>query len=192
VSIFSTILEKIGISKPAVAATNAPDRAKVDATVSDAMAKAEAEAKARVAAQARATNNSQAAVPADAKPAPMPATSTPGSAPATPAATSAPSTSPSASTPARPAAVPMVDVVSKLEGLSKSNPGLNWKVSIVDLLKLLDMDSSQDARKALAVELGCPPNLMNDSASMNTWLHKIVLEKIAENGGNIPASLLNK
>ncbi|MGC1377806.1 MAG: DUF3597 domain-containing protein, partial [Anaerolineales bacterium] len=93
--------------------------------------------------------------------------------------------------PARPAAVPMVDVVSKLEGLAKSHPGLDWKVSIVDLLKLLDMDSSFDARKNLATELGCPANLMNDSASMNVWLQKTVLQKIAENGGNIPTSLLN-
>lgn len=186
-SIFSTILQKIGIGKPAVnPATDANAKAKVDATVSDAMAKAEAEAKARVAAQARATNNPQAAVPADAKPAPMPASSTPSSAPS-----SAPSTPPSASVPARPAAVPMVDVVSKLEGLSKSHPGLNWRVSIVDLLKLLDIDSSAEARKELATELGCPSDLMSDSARMNTWLHKTVLQKIAENGGNIPASLLN-
>lgn len=182
-SIFSTILQKIGIGKPAVnPATDANAKAKVDATVSDAMAKAEAEAKARVAAQARATNNPQAAVPADAKPAPMPASSAPSSAPSTP---------PSASIPARPAAVPMVDVVSKLEGLSKSHPGLNWRVSIVDLLKLLDIDSSAEARKELAVELGCPSDLMSDSARMNTWLHKTVLQKIAENGGNIPASLLD-
>ena len=59
------------------------------------------------------------------------------------------------------------------------------------MLKLLDMDSSLSARKELATELGCPPDLMKDSAKMNTWLHKTVLQKIAENGGNIPQSLLH-
>ena len=91
-----------------------------------------------------------------------------------------------------PVAVPVVDVVSKLEKLAASNPEkLNWKVSIVDLLKLLDIDSSLDARKELATELGCPIELMGDSAKMNTWLHKTVLQKIAENGGNIPKELLD-
>ena len=85
----------------------------------------------------------------------------------------------------------MVDVVSKLEALAKSHPGLDWKVSIVDLLKLVDMDSSFEARKSLATELDCPANMLDDSARMNVWLHKTVLQKIAENGGNIPASLLN-
>ena len=93
---------------------------------------------------------------------------------------------------AKPAAVPMVDVVSKLETMAKANPEkLNWKVSIVDLLKLLDLDSSLDSRKDLATELGCPANLIGgDYSQMNIWLHKTVLQKIAENGGNIPASLL--
>ena len=89
-----------------------------------------------------------------------------------------------------PVAMPMVDVMTRLENMAKSKPGLDWRVSIVDLLKLLGIDSSYDARKQLATELGCPANLMNDSASMNTWLHKTVLQKIAENGGNIPQSLL--
>ena len=90
----------------------------------------------------------------------------------------------------RPAAIPVVDVVAKLEEMAKSKPGLDWKVSIVDLMKLLGLDSSYANRKELATELGCPANLMNDSAAMNTWLHKTVLQKIAENGGNIPQSLL--
>ena len=100
--------------------------------------------------------------------------------------------------PSRPApaasqtAVPVVDVVSKLEHLASVNSEkLNWKVSIVDLLKLLDIDSSFTARKDLAVELGCPAEMMNDSAQMNTWLHKTVLQKLAENGGNIPKELLD-
>ena len=92
----------------------------------------------------------------------------------------------------KPAAMEMVDVVSKLEGLAKANPAkLNWKTSIVDLLKLLDLESSFDARKELATELGCPADLMGDSAKMNTWLHKEVLRKIAANGGNIPKDLLD-
>jgi hypothetical protein len=86
----------------------------------------------------------------------------------------------------------MVDVVSKLEHLAATNPQkLDWKVSIVDLLKLLDLDSSFEARKELAVELGCPADKMGDSAQMNTWLHKTVLQKLAENGGNIPKELLD-
>jgi hypothetical protein len=92
----------------------------------------------------------------------------------------------------KPAEVPMVDVVSKLEGMAAMNPQkLNWKTSIVDLLKLLDIDSSLEARKELALELGCPGELMSDSAKMNTWLHKTVLQEIAKNGGNIPAELLD-
>jgi hypothetical protein len=88
--------------------------------------------------------------------------------------------------------VPMVDVTAKLEKLAAENPQkLNWKRSIVDLLKLLGIDSSFENRKALAVELGCPTDLLDDSAQMNTWLHKTVLEKIAENGGNIPMELLD-
>jgi hypothetical protein len=88
--------------------------------------------------------------------------------------------------------IPLVDVIEKLEKMAASNPQeLDWKVSIVDLLKLLEIDSSFEARKELAVELGCPADKMGDSAQMNTWLHKTVLEKIAENGGNIPMELLD-
>ncbi len=98
-----------------------------------------------------------------------------------------------AAAPAKPAvaAVPVVDVMSKLNNLAGEKSGLDWKVSIVDLLKLLGIDSSLNARKELATELGCPADLMGDSAKMNTWLHKTVLQKIAENGGNIPESLLH-
>ena len=93
---------------------------------------------------------------------------------------------------ASPAPISTVDVVARLEGLAKANPQkLNWKTSIVDLLKLLELDSSLAARKELATELGCPANLMGDSASMNVWLHKTVLRKLAENGGNIPQELLD-
>ena|SRR5688572_26141595 len=92
--------------------------------------------------------------------------------------------------PAGPTAISETDVVKKLEQMAGGS-GLNWKVSIVDLLKVLDIDSSREAREELAKELGCPPELMKDSAKMNTWLHKAVLKKIAANGGNIPPSLLD-
>ena len=111
-----------------------------------------------------------------------PAPAVPPAAPATPA--------PAA--PAAPVAIPVVDVVSKLEEMAAANPQkLNWKTSIVDLLKLLDLDSSYATRKELATELGCPADLMAESAKMNVWLHKTVLQKIAENGGNIPKDLLD-
>ena len=97
----------------------------------------------------------------------------------------------SAAAPAAPVAISAVDVVSKLEGMAAAHAEkLNWKTSIVDLMKLLDMDSSLQARKELAAELGCPADKMGDSAQMNMWLHKAVLQKLADNGGNIPAELL--
>ena len=68
---------------------------------------------------------------------------------------------------------------------------MNWKVSIVDLLKLLGLESSFAVRKELAEELGCPAEKMKDSAQMNIWLHKTVLQKLADNGGNIPKELLD-
>jgi Domain of unknown function (DUF3597) len=109
----------------------------------------------------------------------------------TPAPT--PTSAPQAAPVEKPAvvAISQVDVVAKLESLAASNPQkLNWKTSIVDLLKLLDLDSSLEARKGLATELGCPKDKMGDSAQMNMWLHKTVLQKLAENGGNIPKELL--
>ena len=88
--------------------------------------------------------------------------------------------------------MPMVDVAAKLDGLAeKFTVEVNWRMSIVDLLKVLDLDSSSDARKALATELHCPADLMDDSAKMNTWLHKTVLTKISKNGGNVPKDLLD-
>jgi hypothetical protein len=94
--------------------------------------------------------------------------------------------------PHTPLATSAVDVLAKLEGLAAANPQkLNWKTSIVDLLKLLGLDSSLGARRQLATELGCPTELMGDSARMNTWLHKTVLRRLAENGGNIPKDLLD-
>jgi len=90
-----------------------------------------------------------------------------------------------------PVAISAVDVVAKLEALAGAHAEkLNWKTSIVDLLKLLGLDSSLAVRKELAAELGCPAEKMGDSAQMNMWLHKTVLQKLAANGGNIPADLL--
>jgi len=88
-------------------------------------------------------------------------------------------------------AISVVDVMGKLEGMSASHAeSLNWKTSIVDLMKVLGLDSSLDARKQLAAELGCPADAMGDSAKMNVWLHKAVLQKLADNGGNIPQDML--
>ncbi len=95
-----------------------------------------------------------------------------------------------AAAPAAPKAIDVVDVVAQLEAKAKGKE-LNWKVSIVDLLKLLELDSSREAREELAKELNCPADQMSDSARMNTWLHKEVLRQIAANGGNIPADLLD-
>ncbi|MHB8797632.1 MAG: DUF3597 domain-containing protein [Thermoanaerobaculia bacterium] len=119
------------------------------------------------------------------KPAPAPA---PSPLPVPPVA--APAPVPAA--PAAPAPIAVVDVVAQLEQRAAANPQkLNWRTSIVDLLKLLDLDSSFAERKELAIELGCPADLMDDSAKMNVWLHKTVLAKIAENGGNVPKELLD-
>jgi hypothetical protein len=125
-----------------------------------------------------------------AKPAAKPAAAAPAAKP--PAGQSGPVGMPRPMAP-RPAPMAMVDVVSKLDKLAGDNPGLDWKVSIVDLLKLLGIDSSLSARKELATDLGCPTDLIGgDYAKMNVWLHETVMKKIAENGGNIPASLLKK
>jgi hypothetical protein len=90
-----------------------------------------------------------------------------------------------------PKAMSEVDVVAKLDKMAAGS-GLDWKVSIVDMLKVLGMDSDKDARIELAKELGCPADLIGgDYAKMNVWLHKEVLKRIAQNGGNIPANLLD-
>ncbi len=93
--------------------------------------------------------------------------------------------------PAQPAAMPMVDVVSQLDQKAAANSQkLNWKTSIVDLLKLLDLDSSLAARKELATELNVRAGA-DGSAEQNMALHKAVLAKIAANGGNVPKELLD-
>ncbi|MBS4846725.1 MAG: DUF3597 domain-containing protein [Burkholderiales bacterium] len=86
-----------------------------------------------------------------------------------------------------------VDVVAVCEALAAKNPEkLNWKSSIVDLLKLLGLDSSLAHRKALAEELNCPKDLIGgDYSQMNVWLHKEVMKQLAENGGKVPDDLKN-
>ena len=85
--------------------------------------------------------------------------------------------------------MPTVDVEAILVGLSsKAGDSLDWRRSIVDLMKLLNLDSSLAARKELAKELKYSGD-MNDSAAMNIWLHKQVMQKLAANGGKIPADL---
>ena len=103
-----------------------------------------------------------------------------------------PQPAPAATVEAPPAAIQVVDVLGQLEKLAAASPQpLNWRTSIVDMLKLLGIDSSFAARKNLATELGCPPDKLADSAQMNIWLHKTVLEKLAQNGGNVPKDLLH-
>lgn len=109
---------------------------------------------------------------------PAPAASGPAAAAAPTPATSAPP-------------VQMVDVAAVLEEQAKkSGQPLNWRTSIVDLLKLLGMDSSLANRRKLAEELGFDGD-DKDTATMNVWLHKRVMRKLAENGGKVPAELLD-
>ena len=123
-----------------------------------------------------------------------------------PAAAAAPPAAPSAPADAPPAAEPVVaapppatapqapppqpvDIEAVLNDMASKNPeNLNWRTSIVDLMKLLDLDSSLHARTELAGELHYPGDT-SDSASMNVWLHKAVMQKVAENGGKVPADL---
>ena len=92
----------------------------------------------------------------------------------------------SAAQPAPAPAPPVVDIAAVLNDMAGKNPEkLDWRKSIVDLMKLVGMDSGFGARKQLATELHYTGD-MNDSASMNIWLHKQVLVKLAENGGKVP------
>jgi 3-oxoacyl-ACP reductase-like protein len=124
----------------------------------------------------------------DAPVAPKPA-STPQAAPAAPKPAPTPQAAPTPAAAPAPAAQP-VDVEKALEAISarKGNPQLNWRTSIVDLMKLLDLDSSLDNRKELATELGYT-GAKDGSAEMNIWLHKAVMRELEKNGGMVPASL---
>jgi hypothetical protein len=87
------------------------------------------------------------------------------------------------------ATMSQVDVEQVVSDLAKQKKEkLDWRKSIVDLMKVLDLDSSLKSRQALAKELGYTGD-MNDSAKMNIWLHKQVMTKLAENGGKVPDSL---
>ena len=94
-----------------------------------------------------------------------------------------------AQAPQAPAAQP-VDVEAVLAGIAqrKGNPNLNWRTSIVDLMKLLDLDSSLDNRRERATELGYTGE-KNGSAEMNIWLHNAVMRELERSGGKVPASL---
>jgi hypothetical protein len=110
--------------------------------------------------------------------APAAAPSAGNAAPASPTSTAAPAQN-----------MPEVDVEQILNGMAQSaGQPLNWRTSIVDLLKLLGLDSSLQSRKELAAELGYSGDT-NDSASMNIWLHRQVMNKLAANGGKVPADL---
>jgi hypothetical protein len=150
-SIFNTILQKLGIQKPATPAAPVP--------------------LARPALPPKPTGAVHPG-PTIGGPGPRPAMTTP-------------------PVPPKPVEMPMVDVVAKLDALAKKNPILDWKVSIVDLMALLGMDHKAEDIKALAVELGCPASELEDSYKRNVWTHKALLKAIAENGGNIPAKLLD-
>ncbi|MDN5927642.1 MAG: DUF3597 domain-containing protein [Hyphomicrobiales bacterium] len=113
-----------------------------------------------------------------------------------PAGTTAPSSSAAPSAPAStpasaPSAAPSspVDVAAVMEQAVKAKgQKLNWRTSIVDMMKALDLDSSLTARKELAKELGYTGDT-GDSATMNIWLHKALMKKLAANGGKVPADL---
>jgi Domain of unknown function (DUF3597) len=133
-------------------------------------------------APATATATAPAAASA---PAAQPSVATQPTAAAAPVPSAAPTPSAPKPTP------PIVDIAAVMEGLAAKSPEkLDWKRSIVDLMKLVGMDSSLSARKELATELHYTGD-MNDSASMNVWLHKEVLRKLAENGGKVPKELLS-
>ena len=132
------------------------------------------------AAQAQPAAAQQAGGPAAQPGAPMGATSAASSVPQT--------TAPTTSATAAPSAGP-VDVAAILDDhVAKSGQRLDWRHSIVDLMKALGLDSSLGARKELAQELHYSGDA-NDSAAMNTWLHKQVMQKLAANGGNVPDDL---
>jgi len=102
----------------------------------------------------------------------------------------APAPAPAAAS-APPTTMPVVDVEAMLEAKAKtySHP-VNWRTSIVDLMAIVGIDNSLAERRALARELGYTGD-MNDTAPMNIWLHKQVMRKLAENGGKVPADLLD-
>lgn len=118
-----------------------------------------------------------------------PATPQPTPAPAAPAPAPTAAPAPAPAAPAQPVPQP-VDVEAVLTSIAakKGNPDLNWRTSIVDLMKLLDLDSSLANRKELATELGYT-GATDGSAEMNIWLHKAVMRELEKSGGTVPAAL---
>ncbi|RSZ38474.1 MULTISPECIES: DUF3597 domain-containing protein [unclassified Variovorax] len=108
-------------------------------------------------------------------------------APAPAPAAAAPADAPAPAVAAPPPAIPLGDVAAVLDAMPGAS-SLNWRTSIVDLMKLLGLDSSLDARKQLAAELSYGEDT-SDSAKMNIWLHRQVMTKLAANGGTVPAEL---
>ena len=118
-----------------------------------------------------------------------PAATTASAPPAAAPGASPPQSAPAPAQPAASASAAPVDVTGIMDGLAaRSSEKLDWRRSIVDLMKLLNLDSSLAARKELAQELSYTGDT-NDSASMNIWLHKQVMTKLAENGGKVPDEL---
>lgn len=108
-----------------------------------------------------------------------------------PTPTASPQAQPTPAPQAQAPAPQPVDIEAVLEDMAADNPQkLNWRTSIVDLMKLVGMESSLQERKELADELGYSGG-KSDSAAMNIWLHKAVLKKLEENGGKVPASLMD-
>ncbi|MXO74517.1 DUF3597 family protein [Altererythrobacter aerius] len=119
---------------------------------------------------------------AKAAPAPAPTldtTQAPGSPPPSPTPTAQPSQA---------AAAPLIDVENHLDSMAGADR-LNWRTSIVDLMKLLGIDSDYEARKALATELG--RNDYSGSAEDNVWLHRKVMSELSRNGGKVPAEFID-
>lgn len=131
---------------------------------------------------ADATPGSSAVTADDARAVPP---TTPASAPADTSVTTLPRAATSAEGAAR------VDVASRLDArAAQASEPLAWRTSIVDLLKTLDLDSSLEARRDLAEDLGCPADELKDSARMNDWLHRQLMHRLAEHGGDVPDELL--
>ncbi|MGY8637980.1 DUF3597 domain-containing protein [Bradyrhizobium sp. 14AA] len=109
---------------------------------------------------------------------------------AAPAGSAPSGSAPAGAAPSGSAPAATVDVASIVDAAAAAHKGekLEWRTSIVDLMKALDIDSSLAARKDLAKELGYTGD-MNDSASMNVWLHKQVMSKLAANGGKLPPEI---
>jgi len=128
---------------------------------------------------------------AQASPVPAPTIAPPIAVPAQPAAPNAPAAPQTTTTTTSEAPAQSVDVGKILDQAVKdSGQTLNWRTSIVDLMKALGIDSSLASRKELAKELDYTGDT-DDSATMNIWLHKQVLAKLAANGGTVPADLLD-